>query len=119
MDSDILYNIVNKLPTLKYKFCGVFSPASLPPLHSVPLESFLITNTVDGDGEHWVSITRLAARSSDKNTSVLYFGDSMGEQFYNYPALAQSMKNDYCCKIVPVLHYPIQESKYTCGFHAT
>lgn len=111
MDNFGLYLVVQKLPHLRYKYLGTFSPSSMIPLSLMQPNTFQITNTTNGSGEHWVLFMK---RSSPFR---VYYADSLGKNYWNYAALRSALKDVRCADVFNLTPFPTQNSADLCGFY--
>ena len=78
MDNVSLWELIRKIPELKFKYLGSFSPEQAIPIQAMPKDKFQIVNTTnDSSGDHWVAIIK------DQNGNVI-FGDSLGKKVEKY-----------------------------------
>lgn len=110
MDNTSLQELIYKIPELKFKYSGSFSPEYALSMNAMPLNSFQIVNTTNNSqGEHWVAIVK------NYNGSVV-FGDSLGKSVKNYPDLEKRFHGQKSKTLVNL--GPVQSTPDMCGFYA-
>ena len=79
MDNTSLKQIVNCIPSLKYRYMGSFPSDFVP---NLPKDTFATINTHPSNtpGEHWIA----------KFHHELFFANSLGLSINNYPFLKQN-----------------------------
>jgi hypothetical protein len=106
MDNVSLSNLINKIPHLKFKYLGSFSPTFALSLDSMPPNTFQIVNTTSKPmGQHWIVIIKIY--------NIGYFGDSMGNKIEQYKELKIFHK-----KLTRILSSQVQRQPDICGFYA-
>ena len=75
MDNVSLQQIINRIPLLKFRYCGSFPSDYVPTLDN---DTFAIINTqpTNIQGEHWKMIANFCQK--------LYFADSLGRKKYSF-----------------------------------
>ena len=75
MDNVSLQQILNRIPLLKYRYCGSFPSDYVPTLDK---DTFATINTEHSkmQGERWIMIA--------KSRQILYFADSLGPKKYSF-----------------------------------
>ena len=98
MDNVSLQQIFNRMPLLKYRYCGSFPFDYVPTLDN---DTFAIINTQPRNmqGEHWILIAN--------SRQILYFAESLGRKKYSF--LKQQYKQ--------LLPEPLQSYPSVCGFY--
>lgn len=110
MDNVSLWELIRKIPELKFKYLGSFSPEQAIPIQAMPKDKFQIVNTTnDSSGDHWVAIIK------DQNGNVI-FGDSLGKKVENYPELKKIFHKQISKTLIT--KGPIQSTPDMCGFYA-
>ena len=98
MDNFSLQQTINRIPLLKYRYCGSFPSDFVPTLDN---DTFANINTQPSNmqGEHWIM--------NAKSCQILYFADSLGGKKYSF------LKQHYE-KMVPE---PLQFHPSVCCFY--
>lgn len=111
MDNSAIYRMVSKIPELRFKFLGVYSPMAAPTLKSMPNNTFFICNTSDGIGDHWVTFIKLY------DSRVVFFGDSLGRNADAYHDIRTRIdKRGILVKTL--VNYQVQKTNSLCGPYA-
>lgn len=108
MDNTSLWELIRKIPELKFKFLGSYSPRDAFEVRLMPDDRFQIINTTNSSGEHWVVLIK-------NRDGEVVFGDSLGSKVENYPALKKFHKR---ISKTLIKNGPIQATPHMCGFYA-
>ena len=100
MDNTSLNQIVNRIPSLKYRYIGPFPSDSVP---HFPNDTIAIIKTQPSNtpGEHWIMVAKFHHE--------LYFDDSLGLSINNFPFLKQNYSQ--------IVRTRLQDHPSVCGFY--
>ena len=103
MDNDALFQVISKVPELKFNFMGVY-PAEKSPI--VKKNSFQIINTSKSSeiGEHWIMLAN--------RNNVIFYGDSLGQPLESYGNIKVPYNN-----VHRMIHKRLQNQPL-CGVYA-
>ena len=98
MDNVSLQQIIDRIPLLKYRYCGSFPSDYVPTLDK---DTVAIINTQPSNmqGEHWIMIAN--------SCQILYFADSLGRKKYSF------LKEQY----EQMMPEPLQSHSSVCVFY--
>jgi hypothetical protein len=104
MDNKDLQRTIDKIPGLKFKYCGSSPPDFM--LLKLPTNTFQIVNTDMGEGEHWVVFINC--------NNKYWFGDSLGKNVSQYRHLKYNLRKKKR-RIYHITKKPVQTSPDACG----
>ena len=93
-----LQQITNRIPLLKYRYCGSF-PSDYVPTHDNDTFAIINTQPSNMEGEHWIKIST--------SRQILSFADSLGRIKYSF------LKQHY----EQMMPEPLQSHPSVCGFY--